>query len=345
MSTSSCTPLETTLPGPRGLALAEETSRAPVARQPAGFFRSQPSQARPIGGAVAITGIGRATTRPGALYPPNGYPSTYNSSERRGGTLSEYRILLITDGAGELQTGAGERVVFQAPAILTLFPGTWHRYQPLSKLGWTERWISFDGGLAHKLFGSSTGRRSCITPLVDAERLCVEFDLLLDTIRREPGADAGTVMLRALNVIVEMAKQTREDVALSGPQSVEPPEARRVEDPVVRRALSYIWAHSQGSITVGDVARHLSVTRRTLARRFTAALGHSVLKEIFQCRMSRAKHLLTSTDRPVKSVARLAGFPSTERMRVAFVESEGVPPHTYRQQQAGRVSLGLVGNE
>jgi transcriptional regulator GlxA family with amidase domain len=59
-----------------------------------------------------------------------------------------------------------------------------------------------------------------------------------------------------------------------------------------------------------------------------------VLEEINACRLSRAKRLLKETDLPVKSVAHLAGFSSTERMRVLFVEREGVSPISYRKHTA-----------
>ena len=87
-------------------------------------------------------------------------------------------------------------------------------------------------------------------------------------------------------------------------------------------------------MSVSDIARQLPVTRRTLDRRFVEATGHSVLEEINACRLSRAKRLLTETDLPVKTVAHLAGFNSTERMRVVFVEREGISPTDYRKQKA-----------
>ena len=104
------------------------------------------------------------------------------------------------------------------------------------------------------------------------------------------------------------------------------------DDPVVQRALEIIWTHSHFPMSVSDIARQLPVTRRTLDRRFVEATGHSVLEEINACRLSRAKRLLTETDLPVKTVAHLAGFSSTERMRVLFVEREGVSPISYRKR-------------
>src|SRR4029079_13225059 len=106
------------------------------------------------------------------------------------------------------------------------------------------------------------------------------------------------------------------------------------DDPIVQRAMEIIWTHGNCPMSVSDIARQLPVTRRTLDRRFVESTGRSVLEEINACRLSRAKRLLTETDLPVKTVAHLAGFNSTERMRVLFVEREGTSPTTYRKQQA-----------
>jgi transcriptional regulator GlxA family with amidase domain len=104
-----------------------------------------------------------------------------------------------------------------------------------------------------------------------------------------------------------------------------------VADPLVKKALEIIWSRSDHPLSVADIARQLPVTRRTMDRRFADATGHSVLEEINTCRLSRAKRLLEETELPVKNVARQAGFSSTERMRVLFVERVGMSPTDYRR--------------
>jgi transcriptional regulator GlxA family with amidase domain len=106
----------------------------------------------------------------------------------------------------------------------------------------------------------------------------------------------------------------------------------QVDDALVRKALEIIWSPSEHPLSVSDIARQLPVTRRTLDRRFAEAIGHSVLEEINRCRLDRAKRLLEETDLPVKNVAHQAGFSSTERMRVLFVERVGLNPTDYRKR-------------
>ena len=116
-----------------------------------------------------------------------------------------------------------------------------------------------------------------------------------------------------------------------------------VDDPVVQKALEIIWSESDQPLSVADIAGQLPVTRRTLDRRFADAIGHSVLEEINRRRLSRAKRLLEETSLPVKNVARRAGFSSTERLRVLFVERVGMSPTEYRRQ-AGSAKSNRFGS-
>ena len=49
----------------------------------------------------------------------------------------------------------------------------------------------------------------------------------------------------------------------------------------------------------------------TLDKRFADVLGYSVLTEIQNCRISRAKRLLVTTDLPIKQIAYLARLSTT----------------------------------
>jgi transcriptional regulator GlxA family with amidase domain len=102
---------------------------------------------------------------------------------------------------------------------------------------------------------------------------------------------------------------------------------------LVANALQLIWSRSHQILSVAQLAQHLSVTRRTLDRRFRAVLDRSVLEEINGCRISRAKRLLEETSLPLKTVARLAGFTNAERMRVVFCEREKMTPTAFRKER------------
>lgn len=103
-------------------------------------------------------------------------------------------------------------------------------------------------------------------------------------------------------------------------------------DDIVEQAQQIIWDERNiGALNVHEVARQLPVTRRTLDRRFAENLGRTVLDEINRCRLYRAMRLLAETDLLIKTVSYMAGFPSRERMRLAFLSDHGMTPSEYRE--------------
>src|SRR4029078_12942533 len=79
-------------------------------------------------------------------------PTLYQFDWSRGRTLPEFQLVLITDGAGEFESEATGLVRFEGVALLLVFPGVWHRFQPLAEVGWSERWLSFNGEMLDQLF-------------------------------------------------------------------------------------------------------------------------------------------------------------------------------------------------
>lgn len=298
------------------------------------FFHYLPVNEESITWGMYVTGAGRVVIEPGEHYPPSGHPTLYQFDWLRGRTLPEFQLVLITDGAGEFESEATGHVEFVGATLIFVFPGVWHRYRPASKVGWTERWFSCNGELLHRLFGIGMfGPSLAVAKPHDPVRLAAEYDKMLEAIHRHSVQHPAVLTFQAMRIISEAIGQRVEDALNSGAVPKDH-SALYVDDPIVQKALEIIWTHSQYPMSVGDIARQLPVTRRTLDRRFVEATGHSVLEEINACRLSRAKRLLAETDLPVKTVAHLAGFSSTERMRVIFVEREGISPTVYRKRAA-----------
>ena len=298
---------------------------------PDAFFHYLPVNEETMSRGMYVTGVGRVTIRPGEKYPPSGHPALYQFEWVRGRTLPEYQLLLITGGAGEFESEATGYLELHDPTLLVLFPGVWHRYRPIPAVGWTERWFSFNGQAIRQLLDTSHfGPRNAVSHPLQAQSLGAAFDELLDGIRDRSVVDSFRLSFQSLRIISDVVARQIECPLDSNDASGR--LAAHRDDPIVQRALEIIWTHSPFPTSVNDIARQLPVTRRTLDRRFVEATGHSVLEEINACRLSRAKRLLTETNLPVKSVAHLAGFSSTERMRVLFVEREGVSPISYRKR-------------
>lgn len=295
------------------------------------FFRYLPVDEASMRWGAYVTGAGRVTISPCEEYPPRGYPALYDFDWQRGRTLPEFQIILVSEGSGEFESEKTGRVEFHDSALMLLFPDVWHRYRPLSKVGWTERWISFNGELVHRLMNIG-----CIDPHLaltkprNVERLTNVFENLLDRILLHSVQLSVQLSLQVLDLISDAVAHRVNNPSMAAERRMN--EDSSSMDPIVGQALELIWSHCHHGLTVSDIARQLPTTRRTLDRKFAEAMGHSVLEEINFCRLNRAKRLLLETSLPIKTVAYLAGFSNAERMRVVFVTRENISPTAFRKQ-------------
>lgn len=311
-------------------APADRAARSAVAPSaPARFFRYLPDR---YGDAhqARVIGVGRNEVRPGDCYPPRDHPALYTYSWRTGRKLPEHQLLLLTGANGEFESEATGPVRLVGDVLIFLFPGVWHRYRPMPGGGWSERWVSLHGdAIARRLRQGRISPTSCVFGIDQPGRLRGAFDGLIELVQ-QPQATGVGVLPVASGILGEAIRQATD--AQPAVEELMTPHEEQVQDEIVRQALEIIWNHEHNPpLGVNDVARKLPVTRRTLDRRFSEVLGRTVLDEITACRLSRAKRLLTDTDSPIKAVAYLAGFPSRERLRLAFLAHEGMPPSEYRE--------------
>ena len=109
-----------------------------------------------------------------------------------------------------------------------------------------------------------------------------------------------------------------------------------VEDEMVASALRLIHEGATAGLTVGDIARDLSISRRQIERRFREQLGVTLLEEIRRVRVERAKLLLSETDWNMPEVATAAGFGDGRRLSVVFKDQTGQSPTQFRRGRGGR---------
>ena len=99
-------------------------------------------------------------------------------------------------------------------------------------------------------------------------------------------------------------------------------------------ALQFIKANVARPLQVDDVLDHLSISRRSLERRFRAAIGRSVATEIRRAHIERAKQLLVNTTLSIDEVATASGFTSATLIGVMFRKFVGESPTAFRRRSA-----------
>ena len=105
------------------------------------------------------------------------------------------------------------------------------------------------------------------------------------------------------------------------------------QDRVVAGARRFIFEHfHEKNLQISDVARHCGVSRRLLETRFVQSMGRTLLQELTEVRMERARTLLCDTTEPVTEVAAASGFAESNYFTKAFRQWHGLAPLKYREQ-------------
>ena len=113
------------------------------------------------------------------------------------------------------------------------------------------------------------------------------------------------------------------------------------QHPEVADALNFIRLNVSKALQVDDVADHLSISRRSLERRFQTALGRSVASEIRRAHVERAQQLLTNTGMSVEDIAIASGFANATMLGVHFRRYLNESPTAFRR----RSSIGRLPNQ
>ncbi|MEV0534206.1 helix-turn-helix domain-containing protein [Kitasatospora sp. NPDC050463] len=149
------------------------------------------------------------------------------------------------------------------------------------------------------------------------------FDLCLHLLRREYGAATANAIAR------DLVLPSHRDGGQA--QYLATPVPEDCQDERLADVLAWARAHLDRPLPVAELARRSLMSRRSFARRFTAATGTTPHAWLLGLRLSSAEELLETTDLPVEEIARRVGFGSAAVLRAQFVRRRGVPPRSYRR--------------
>lgn len=112
--------------------------------------------------------------------------------------------------------------------------------------------------------------------------------------------------------------------------------ALAVTDPLIRKVLKLIHSQVSSYPDVGTLLQDVSVSRRSLENRFKEVTGRSLLTELTDARIDKARELLTSTQLSMKEIADVLGLNDQRQFSLIYKRVTHETPTEYRQ----RVQLG-----
>lgn len=286
-----------------------------------GFYYPEVSESEIVRG-LYLTSIGRIVYPPAALYPTPGHPPEYLLNQKSGRRLGDFTLLWIEQGEGHVQTAAMGRVPLHPGHVLLLPPGAWHRYRPDRAVGWVERWLCANGTYLHRLSDNNAFPTSPELRLIqDPEGLNAAFD------RLEAHSKSNSLLVSGLALTaIALALGETEMRGATAPR--EPVSY----DAIVAAAIRYIWTNCHRALGVGDIARHVGISRRMLERRFARGWSRTVAQELSMARVHRGRDLLADRNLTVKEAGYAAGFGGTRRFISAHRRIFGTTPGSARAQ-------------
>lgn len=155
---------------------------------------------------------------------------------------------------------------------------------------------------------------------------------------RVPGETAGRRAAALLADLMRGKPAPTEPIELDpvGVSARQSSDIMALADPEVGAAVRYIRDNASRPIQVGDVLDAVTISRRSLERRFQQQIGRSPQAEIQRMRLQLARSLLAETDLAMPDIARRSGFKNADRLAAVFRQVEHTTPSHYRKQYRRR---------
>lgn len=147
-----------------------------------------------------------------------------------------------------------------------------------------------------------------------------------------PYQDLGYEAARQLHRLMDGSPMPERPI-LFGPTGIverQSTDVIAVDDPRLRAVSQYIRHHACDPCNVDEVADRLGFSRRWLQTQFKKHLGRTPHEEITRIRMTRATHLLRSTQMPIHQIAARCGYPLLRNFGRAFRQYLSDTPANYR---------------
>jgi AraC family transcriptional regulator len=108
----------------------------------------------------------------------------------------------------------------------------------------------------------------------------------------------------------------------------------------LKRAIDFIEARLDETITLADLAAAAGLTRMHFAAQFRAATGLRPHEYLLRRRIERAQEMLLGTATPVVEIALSVGFQTQSHFTTVFKRFTGQPPLAWRQSQPRSCTAG-----
>lgn len=254
-----------------------------------------------------------------------GYESCEPNHAWGPGIKDHFKIHVIFEGSGSYQTPYGLYELKAGDAFLTV-PDAIVSYKASELDPWTYGWFAFNGMNAQNYLDRAG--LSIEEPILHfKEPLAVKETLLYMTELSSATTTRDLVLLsclyKLLAQLIDSAKTPQR--RLKNPQSAG-------ASLYIEEALNYIETNFSRQMRIEEMASHIGIQRKYLARLFSGHFGTSPQQYLVTYRMERAKQLLERTRLSISEIAVSVGYPDPFAFSKRFKQSFSLSPTQFREQ-------------
>lgn len=266
-----------------------------------------------------INNLGRNVIDKHADYPSKDHPDQYVFTWEKGRILNEFHVVLITKGEGVFESNATGKIRVSDGDIFLLFPGMWHRYKPLQKTGWTERWVGFSGEIARQFLSNGFfDEKQPIISKCNQSEILNFFNTLFELFDKEPFGFQKLASGICLQLMAHI------HIIKTGGSSIEHLNS------MVTKAKGMMYAQIDNAINLKLMAFDLGVGYSKFRLDFKKQTGVSPLQYYLLLKIEKSKELLLNTDYTQKEIAFQLGFDSDVYFNRLFKRKTGMSPGKFR---------------
>ena len=269
---------------------------------------------------IYVTGAGHIEVPKGTSYPLVDDPSHHYFHWDTGRRLSDYQILYITQGKGIFESELSGPLRVHAGDAFILFPNVWHRFKPVSKTGWIEYWVEFNGDLIkHYRIKQYLDPKSPLIKVGIVGQVAENYLKIIELIREEkPGFQyqASGMLLQILGQLITTIKY-------------QPFAGKEIEDKI-KLAKMKMLEQIGTAITQEELAGSIGMSYSLYRKKFKEYTGLSPAQYFIQLRINTAKEMLVGSNLTLKEIAHKLGFDYVDYFFRLFKKKTGYSPSEFK---------------
>ncbi|MBN2843459.1 MAG: helix-turn-helix transcriptional regulator [Sedimentisphaerales bacterium] len=268
-----------------------------------------------------VISAGHSKIPPHHKYPPVSHPDHHDFNFQKGRTLDSFTFVFIPQGQGIFDSEAVRSQTISAGNLFIVFPGVWHRYQPLAQTGWEEYWIEFGGNAAENFIKHSQLKpaESVLTIHQPARIMNIFLDIL-DISQNLPHGFEYLLSSEAFRLLTAVI--TERDI--QSDQDKERTEA-------IRTARQILLRNLEQDIDLNELAEQVGMSYSLFRKSFKEITGFSPYQYRLNFRLHRAGQLLRTSKLQVSQIAQQLGFTSVYHFSELFKKKNTISPLEYRK--------------